>query len=158
MSFTAPNHARGLTWSLSCTWLYIASVTWYCVLTQHPVDPVSLATGGVSIGLLIYGATIVHRALLANIFPLGFSFYSGVWGMSGSLATLLQIAGLLVLLLSSVVILWTVYHSHRDKLTLEKGLPVAFLLALPLVVHQLAGHLLGIDIYDAVFSGLLGLP
>lgn len=56
------------------------------------------------------------------------------------------------------MILWTGYHSHRDKLTLGKGLPVAFLLALPLVVHQLAGHLLEIDIYDAVFSGLLRLP
>jgi hypothetical protein len=158
VSFTAPNHARVLSWSLSSTWLYIASVIWVCVLTRHPVDPVSLAAGGVSIGLLVYDATIVHRALLANILPLGFSFYSGVWGMSGDLATVLRIAGLSVLAVSCLVILWTVYHTHRDKLTLERGLPIAFLLALPLVVHQLAGYLLGIDIYDAVFSELLGLP
>ena len=78
MSFTPPNHARALFWGLSCTWLYIASVVWFCVLTVHPIDPISLATGGVSAGLLVYGATVIHRAMVVNAVPLGFSFYDGV--------------------------------------------------------------------------------
>ena len=129
---------------------------WYCVLTFRPVDPLALATGGVSVGLLVYGAAVVHRAMLVNLFPLGFSFYDGVWGLSGAAAAALQIAGSCVLFVSSLVILWTVYHSNRDRWSLEKGLPIAFLLALPMVTYELARHFLGIDVYDAILGTLLG--
>lgn len=157
MSFTPPNHARALFWGLSCTWLYIASVVWFCVLTVHPIDPISLATGGVSAGLLVYGATVIHRAMVVNAVPLGFSFYDGVWGLAGGAAAMLQIAASLVLLFSCLAIVWTIYHSHRDKLTLERGLPIAFLLALPLLIHELSRQLLGVNVYEAIFGGLMGL-
>lgn len=157
MSFTPPNHAQALSWGLFCTWLFMASVVWYCVATSHPIDSIALATSGVSVGLLVYGTAVIHRAMAVNAFPLGVGFYDSVWGASGLAATALQVAASLTLLLSCLVILWTLYHSHRDKWTLEKGLPIAFLLALPLVIYEMSRRFLGVDVYDVVFGGLLGL-
>ena len=157
MSFTAPNHARALFWGLFATWLYVASVVWFCAFTARGVDPISMALGSVSLGMLVYGTAVVHRVFLVNAVPFGATTFDLFGDAPRIVEAAVQIGSSAVLLVSSLAIGWVVYHAYRERVTLGRSLPLAFTLGLPILLYETSRHLLGIDIYESVVSALLML-
>ncbi len=157
MSFTGPNHARALFWGLFSTWLYASSVVWVCAAISKAIDPISLALGSISLGMLVYGAAVIHRGFVMNALPFGATTFDLFAGASRGTEMAIQISGSLIILASSVVVLWVVYHSYRDHITPGRSLPVAFTLGLPILLYEASRHLFGIDIYDTFVSVIFGV-
>ncbi len=115
MSFTSPNHARALFWGLFATWLYAASVVWYAVITSHRLDPLSLGLGSISLGMLVYGTAVVHRAFAINALPFGATAFGLFGDPPAAVMAIVQIGSSAVLVLSSLVIAWVVYHAQESR-------------------------------------------
>lgn len=157
MSFTSPNHARALFWGLFATWLYAASVVWYAVITSHRLDPLSLGLGSISLGMLVYGTAVVHRAFAINALPFGATAFGLFGDLPAAVMTVVQIGSSAVLVLSSLVIAWVVYHAQREQASIGRSLPLAFALGLPILLYELGRRLLGIDFFDALASAIFRL-
>jgi len=69
----------------------------------------------------------------------------------------IHISGSLIIFASCLVVLWIVYHAHRDRFHPARSLPLAFALGLPILVYELSSNLFGIDIYDSVVSVIFGV-
>ena len=157
MSLTPPNHARALFLALFYTWLYVAMVVAWHMVTRTPLDVLSLAGGSLSVGALVYGVTVIHRAFWANLLPFSYNVGSSLWAMPTAVGWAFSIIGGLIIFVSLILILWAWYHAHRDELTIESSLPVALLLGTPLVVYELLRHLFGIEIFGTLITGLFRL-
>ena len=157
MSFTGPNHVRALFWGLFSTWLYAASVVWFCAAVSREIDPISLALGSISLGMIVYGTTVIHRWFIVNTVPFGATTFDLFGDAGSSLELAIHISGSLIIFASCLVVLWIVYHAHRDRFHPARSLPLAFALGLPILVYELSSNLFGIDIYDSVVSVIFGV-
>ena len=157
MSFTPPNHARALFLALFFTWLYIASVTWWHVAAREPLDLFSLAGGSLSVGVLVYGASVIHRLFWANLLPFSYNVVGSVWGLPVALVWILNLLGGAIVGVSLLIIVWAWFHANRDKLSLESSLPLAFVLATPLGVHTLIKYVFGVDVFATFVSSIFNL-
>ena len=122
MSFSPPNHARALFLALFFTWLYIASVVWWHVSTRQHLEILSLVGGSLSIGILVYGSMVIHRAFLANLFPLGFNLFGSVWSVPIAVVWALHIFAGFIIVGSLLIIAWAWFHTYRDRFKIESGM------------------------------------
>ena len=155
MSFTPPNHVRALFQALFFTWLYIVSVAWWHAAANEPLDVVSLAGGSLSVGVLVYGASVIHRLFWANLLPLSYNVAGSIWGIPLALAWMLNVLGGLIVGVSLLIIVWAWFHANRDKLSLQSSMPLAFMLASPLAIHELLRLLFGIDVFATFVNSIL---
>ncbi|MFH1572197.1 MAG: hypothetical protein ABIL09_29675, partial [Gemmatimonadota bacterium] len=106
MSFSPPNHTRASFLALFFTWLYLASVLWYHGATRQSVDLLSLAEGSVSVGVLVYGITAVHRLFWANLLPFTYHVGGTLWSLPTVLTLVLHGLALAILLGSLAIVAW----------------------------------------------------
>ena len=157
MSFTPPNHARALSLALFFTWLYIACVLWWHVASREQLDVLSLVGGSMSVGIqmggsmsvgiLVYGASVIHRMFLANLLPFGYNLFGTIWGIPVALVWILHILAGVIVVVSLAVIVWAWFHAHREKFNLETSLPMALVLATPIVTYELIRVVFGVDVF-----------
>lgn len=157
MSFTPPNHARALLLGLFFIWLHIVSVLWWHAATMQRVNLLSLAEGSLDIGVLVYGVVVVHRLFWVNLFPISYHAAQTFWTMPAAGQWVLHGMAVLILVGSLLLLLWGWYHAHRDRFALEIGLPIALILAAPLLVQELARRLVGIDLFQTLVAAVLQL-
>ncbi len=103
MSFTPPNNARALSLALFFTWLYIACVLWWHVASREQLDVLSLVGGSMSVGILVYGASVIHRMFLANLLPFGYNLFGTIWGIPVALVWILHILAGVIVVVSLVL-------------------------------------------------------
>ena len=136
-------------------WLYLGSVFWYDVATRQPVDLLSLAEGTVSVGILVYGITAVHRLFWANLLPGFYHTVGTLRPVPGVVAWVFHAVALSILLVSIAVVLWGWFHAHREDFSLRRHFPTAFLLAAPLVTYELLRSTTGVDIFEVLVAAFL---
>lgn len=128
---------------------------WYSAATRQRVDLLSLAEGGIGVGVLVYGITAVHRLFWANLLPFSYHVSGTLWSLPGSLTWVLHGLALAILLVSLAIVAWGWFHVHRAQLSFWRGLPTAFLLATPLLVYEFTRQAAGIDIFERLVATLL---
>ena len=157
MSFTPPNHSRASLLALFFTWLYIGSVLWYHAATRQSVDQLILAEGSIGVGVLVYGITAVHRLFWANLLPFSYHITTTLWSLPDALVWVLHGVALIILLASLAIVAWAWYHAHRAQFSFWRGLPSAFLLAVPMLVYELTRRTTDVDIFERLVTAVLQL-
>ena len=132
-------------------------MTWWHVAAREPLDLFSLAGGSLSVGVLVYGASVIHRLFWANLLPFSYNVVGSVWGLPVALVWILHLLGGLIIGVSLLIIVWAWFHANREKLSLESSLPLAFVLATPLAVHQLIELFFGVDVFAAFVTSVFSI-
>ena len=110
-----------------------------------------------SIGILVYGSMVIHRAFLANLFPLGFNLFGSVWSVPMAVVWALHIFAGFIVVGSLLIIAWAWFHTYRDRFKIESGMPIALVLATPLLAHGLMRAVFGTDVFDTFVGALFSI-
>ena len=84
-----------------------------------------------------------------------YNIAGSIWGIPLALLWMLNVLGGLIVGVSLLIIVWAWFHANRDKLSLQSSMPLAFILASPLAIHELLRLLFGIDVFATFVNSIL---